>query len=277
MKIAIIVSTKDPAGMNIKENLLGLGFKETEEKERFDSHPVYSHLCAKLYTTDTDSINCGDIDKRIDADIFIFATRHKSAAGIKSLSVHSPGNWAKAEHGGRDRQLCVAPASYLKFALLKLDKVNEEKKLGVETIQECTHHGPYIEKPCMFIEIGSDESAWQDRKAGEAIAETILYIIESEQKGKIPECKAILGIGGLHHTPEISKVVRRTEYAAGHVCPRYMLEHLDEGMIRQAIGKTMEKVELVVLDWKGLKESKEKVVRILDKLGLEYRQSTKMY
>jgi len=280
MKIAIIVSTKDPAGMNINQRLLeSRKFKETEEN--FDGHAVYSYLCARLYTTDTDSINCEDIDKRIaedfDADIFIFATKHKSAAGIKSLSVHSPGNWSKAEHGGKDRRLCIAPASYLKFALLKLDETNQQKNLGFEVIQECTHHGPYLEKPCMFIEIGSDESAWQDKRAGEAIAETLLHMIESEQKGKIPKCRAVFGIGGLHHTPEISKVVRRTEYAAGHTCPKYMLEHLDEGMIRQALEKTAEKVELVVLDWKGLKENKQKVLDLLKKLGLGYKQSTKMY
>ena len=290
MKTAIMASTQDSAGMNIKRNLLSLGFKEG--KEEFDGHKVYvlPGTEARLYTTDTDSIHCENIDRKIaergfDAELFIFATKHRAESGIKSLSVHAPGNWGRAELGGKDRKLCIAPASYLKAALLKMDElVGAAKQTSSHThpplpasnalaefdiIQECTHHGPYLEKPCMFIEIGSSEAEWGNKEAGRIIAETIIYLIRNRPK----PCKAIFGIGGLHHTPEFSKIARRTEYAVGHVCPKYNAGNLDGEMIRQALDRNAEKEVEVVLDWKGLKEGKEKVVGLLEEMKIKYKKT----
>jgi len=275
MKIAVITSTKDPAGMNIRQNLIEQGFKEG--KEGFDSHKVcmLQGTEARIYTTDTDSIHCENIDKKIaehgfDADLFIFATKHSSEAGVRSLSVHAPGNWGNAELGGKDRQLCIAPASCLKAALLKLDEIGKSLN-GFEMIQECTHHGPFIEKPCMFIEIGSSAAEWSNKEAGKIIAETIIHLIRNKPK----PCKTIFGIGGLHHTPEFSKIARRTGYSVGHVCPKYNLENLDEGMIRQALERNSgnEGEIEVVLDWKGLKAGKERVVKLLDEAGVKFKKT----
>lgn len=274
VKTAVIISTQDPAGLNIKQNLTGLGFKES--KEDFEGHKicVLPGTDARLYTTDTESIHCENIDRKItekgfDAELFIFATKHKAESGIKSFSVHVPGNWGRAELGGKDRKLCVAPASYLKAALLKMDELKIE---GFDVIQECTHHGPFLEKPCMFIEIGSSESEWGNKEAGRMIAETIIYLIKNKPK----QCKAIFGIGGLHHTPEFSKIARRTEYTVGHVCPKYNAGNLDEEMIRQALDRNVEKEVEVVLDWKGLKEGKENVVEILNKLNIKYKKTKEL-
>lgn len=141
MKTAIIVSKVDPAGMNIA------GFLE---KENLDN--------AKLYFVEKESIFNENIDKEIEADLFIFATKHQSAKGVHSLSCHSLGNWDKAEAGGKERTLCIAPAVLLKEAFVELSKAGKE--MHNEITLEVTHHGPYMEKPCMFIEIGSDKDNW---------------------------------------------------------------------------------------------------------------------
>lgn len=316
MEIAIIVSAKEPADTNIKQRLIEQGFKEA--KEEFDGHNICTlqGTDTRLYTTDTDSVHCENIDRKIDADLFIFATRHSSEADVKSLSVHAAGNWGKVDFGGSERKLCVAPASYLKAALLKMDElVGDEGKTyspahppppaakpsavsnphpldvkpilpahhpppaaqaagalsSFEVIQECTHHGPFLEKPCMFIEIGSSAAEWGNKDAGKVIAETIIYLI----KNKPNPCKTIFGIGGLHHTPEFSKIARRTEYAVGHVCPKYNLENLDEEMIRQALERDFGndgEVE-VILDWKGLKAGKERILKLLDEMGIGYKKT----
>ena len=140
MKVEIIVSKKDAAGMNIAEFL---------KNENLNG--------ASLHFMEEESVFCEDIDNEIDADLFIFATKHQSASGVPSLCVHTPGNWGKADYGGKDKELGIAPASYLKAAFLKLVELSKERELNYEVIQECTHHGPFISKPCMFIEIGSTE------------------------------------------------------------------------------------------------------------------------
>nr|AIF00797.1 D-aminoacyl-tRNA deacylase [uncultured marine group II/III euryarchaeote KM3_139_C07] len=265
MQIAIICSTKDQASMNIREQLLPY-FKETDKK--FDNHKIYekqnkeNHLT--LYTTDIESVYYENIDKKIQADLFIFATKHVSKSGIHSLSVHFPGNWGKAELGGKDKTLCIAPSSILKTAFLELNKL----KTDYEIIQECTHHGPYINKPAIFIEIGSDKKQWQDKKAGKNIAKVILKITE-----KNPKYKAVIAFGGLHHSPNFKKILLNTEFAVSHVCPKYNLENLNKNNIEQAIEKTVEKVEFIVLDWKGLGQEKNRIIKILEELNIKYKKS----
>jgi len=268
---AIIVSKKDMAGMNIKECLLRL-FDFREAEEEFEQEKIYETKVdkekIKIYTTEKDSINCENIDEKINADFIVFATKHQSKSGIASLSVHIQGNWTNAEFGGKDRKLCIADADYLRDCLFKIQELSNNNKY--EIIQECTHHGPYLAKtPCMFIEIGSCEKQWPDKQAGEIIAKTIMSVIPKPPK----KYKTALGIGGLHHCPNFKKVMEKSNLAFGHVCPKYMLEYLDKEMILQAIEKNTNKCQEVVLDWKGLGQYKQKISNILDELNIKYKKT----
>lgn len=268
MNYAIIVSEHDPAGLNIKECLLELyDFKEIGV---FDTHPVYSFGDnVRLYTLQGGSVFAEDIDKKIDADFFIFATRHQSKEGVHSLSCHAPGNWNRAEYGGKEKELCVAPALMLKKAYLELKKFKDDVPNHNITL-ECTHHGPYLEKPIMFIEIGSTAEHWGNRQAGEVIAHTIIKLVDgSELNGQ----RIAFGIGGPHYCNNFDKILERTGIAIGHVCPKYSLESLDEIMINQAISKTKGNVDFVLLDWKGLGKEKERIKEILDKIGVEMKRA----
>lgn len=224
---------------------------------------------AELHLIEEESIFAENIDKEIEADFFIFATKHRSEKGVPSLCVHSPGNWAKAELGGQDRKLCVAPALYLRSALIKLNELNEKYKLNFDVVQEVSHHGPLISKPIMFIEIGSQLEQWQDKTAAKIIAEAIYYLISKEPE----KVKTAFGIGGLHTTPNFKKLVLEKNIALGQVCPKYMLEHLNKELILQAIEKTFPKNDLIILDWKGLGPYKQKVVGMLNELDLEYKRT----
>src|SRR3989344_1475102 len=192
---AIIASKKDAAGMNIREQLLSLfDFKETTEK--FENNPVFEFKDIRLYTAETESIYLENVDKKIDAYLFVFATKHQSKEGVHSLSCHIPGNWDKADAGGKDRKLCIAPAVLLKAAFLELNKLGKE--LHHELTLEVTHHGPYLEKPCMFIEIGSDEDNWQNKEAGKVISQVIIHLLENidDIMNNKKNYKIAFGIGG---------------------------------------------------------------------------------
>ncbi|MBR9690787.1 hypothetical protein GOV08_03830 [Candidatus Woesearchaeota archaeon] len=242
MKFAVIVSKKDPAGMNIKKFL------------------------DDVIVIDDETIFAENIDKEVDADILIFATKHQAKSGVASLSVHTPGNWGEAKFGGKDGEVCVAPANLLKKAM----KLLENKKLeGFEVILECTHHGPFVSKPCMFIEIGSSENEWIREDAGKVIADVIKEIISTEVKGY----KSAVGIGGLHHTPNFKKIILKSDIAISHVCPKYSLKSLDVVKLRKAMERTVPKSELVIVDWKGLGEHKQKVVDILEELDVDWKKT----
>ncbi|MEM4336533.1 MAG: D-aminoacyl-tRNA deacylase [Candidatus Woesearchaeota archaeon] len=262
MKIALIVSQKDIAGINTKEELLRLfSFKRLNEK--FENNFIYEFNNIILYTTNKDSVDCENVDKKIEADIFVFATKHKSESGIPSLSVHAVGNWGKAELGGKDKKLCVAPAFYLKEALMHLEEYNT---IGFDVVQECTHHGPYIEKPAMFIEIGSSEKEWGKKEAATIIAKTIIDIFSKEPSFY----KTAFGVGGLHTTPNFKKIMLKTDIAVGHICPKYQLQNLTEELIKEAIKKTEPIAEFVILDWKGLGDYKTKIVGMLNNLKINF-------
>ncbi len=264
MEFGIIVSSKDLAGLNIKNSLLELGFEPDGE---FDDSQVYKLGNAKLYTVKKDSVDCENLDQEIQADLFIFATKHESKAQISSLSVHTQGNWGEAMMGGKDNELAVAPALHLKKALNKLNELGKDTQF--EIIQECTHHGPYIEKPSMFIEIGSSEEHWNDKTAANIIAKTILDLISSEPK----QYQTAVGIGGLHHTPSFKKIILNSEIAIGHVCPKYKLDDLNLELLGQAINRTIPKADLIILDWKGLGPYKEKIKHITDQTDLEIKRT----
>jgi len=270
MNIAIIVSITDPAGMNIKQNLLEL-FEFKKLDQRFEEDFVYEiklkNKLIKLYTVSKESIFNEHIDKKINADLFIFATTHRSKAGIPSLSVHSPGNWSKAELGGEDNKLCIAPASYLKLAFIELNELG--KDLDFEIVNEVVHHGPYLEKPVFFIEIGSSEKQWSIKEAGAAIAKTIINVLSKE----IPKFKIAIAIGGLHTCSNFNKIVLNTDIALGQICPKYMLEFLDKEMLEQAIEKTQEKVDFILLDWKGLGQYKEKIKKLVEEINLPVKKT----
>ncbi|MFH1637040.1 MAG: D-aminoacyl-tRNA deacylase [Candidatus Woesearchaeota archaeon] len=259
MKYAIIVSRKDEAGMNIASNLLK--HHEFEEK---DSSWVNGNI--SLYYANEDSIYCEGIDKTIDADIIIFATKHQSAAGVNSLSTHVPGNWGKAEVGGEEGKLCVAPASLLKEMFIELNR--RAADFTGDVTLEATHHGPLIDKPCMFIEIGSCLEHWKTPEYGKIIADTIMAVLQRERK----EYPAVVALGGQHYPSQLNKVLLKTEYAISHICPKYALPYLDEDMINQAIEKTLEKVDFILLDWKGLGIEKARVKGLLEKLNLKNKR-----
>lgn len=260
MKYAIIVSQKDIAGMSIKARLLELF--NFSEKEIFQQSKAFHYQNISLYTVEQETIYCNHLDKEINADLFIFATKHKAESGLKCLTVHAPGNWAKADFGGFERKLCVAPALYLRKAFLKLKGSETE----YEITQECTHHGPYMEKPCLFIEIGSTAEEWKDEKAAEIIAKTILYIVAAQPE-KAP---VAFGIGGPHYLPNFVKLIERQNIALGHVCPKYHLDTLDKEMVAQALEKTTPTVDEVILEWKGLGKEKERIIALLKEMNIAF-------
>jgi D-aminoacyl-tRNA deacylase len=260
MKYAVIISAKDQAGLNIKNNLLNLF--SWQQKGEFNKTPIYHHKDISLYTVPEYSIFCEHLDKEIDADVFIFATTHKSESGLRCLTVHAPGNWGNAEMGGLPQKLCIAPALLLRKAYLKLEEYNSEYTIA----HECTHHGPFLDKPCMFIEIGSTEKEWTDKKAAEIIAETIMYCVTTPGE----KAKVALGIGGPHYLPNFAKLIERNNIAFGHVCPKYALSHLTKEMLKQALEKNMPPVEEVILEWKGLGKEKERITTLLKEMNIPF-------
>lgn len=259
MNYLIIVSRLDIAGMNIAENL-----------KQFGQYNYYFCDRESVYTENL------DLEKINQYDFVIFASKHKSESGEKTLSVHAPGNWRniKPELGGEAGKVCPSSAVFQKQMFQKLNKNAEEFHLrNYKVSLECTHHGPLIEKPCVFIEIGSTEFEWKDRKAGFVVAKTISEMITEYKEN--PYNEIAVGIGGPHYCPNFNKIQLSSNVALSHVIPEYTLP-LTEEMVKEAISKTSEEVDFVLLDWKGIgnAESRQEIIKILDKLYIQYKRTS---
>ena len=180
IKYLIVASKQDKAGINI-----------TTALSQFKENPVLSTLGERssfdFYLVENEIIYTESLDlKKINSyDFVIFASKHQSEKASKTLSIHSPGNWRQADLGGEKGKVCLTSAVFQKQMFEKLDSNMKEFDLKDYSLTlECTHHGPLINRPCIFIEIGSTETEWNDRRAAFVIAKTISDIIK-EYKGEV--------------------------------------------------------------------------------------------
>ena len=238
--IGIVYSEKDLAGKNIAAAL----------KERGCKHELVRIRQDIIYPEGIDALGM---------EFLVFASRHRSKAGTPSLTVHSTGNFGKAEYGGSDKELQATLANPKHNIYLEL----RECTLDYEVTLEVTHHGPTGAKtPLFFVEIGSAEKQWGDEEAAGFVADCILKGLASTKKHQ-----HAIGFGGGHYSPKFSEM----DTAFGHICPKYAADLLDEGLVKQMAGKTVDGVDYAVIDEKGLKGGQKVVIkRALDGLGIEY-------
>ena len=268
--IAIISSSKDTAGVNIRNNLIEL-FHFEKLNEKFENNDIFeynviTHKIIKLYLINDDVIFSENIDKKINADVFIFASKHRSKEHTPSFAVHPIGNWSKAEFGGQEGKLCFSSSFLLKNLFIELSNV--AKNTNFKLTLEATHHGPYVEKPAVFVEIGSGEKEWSDVSNGKIIAKIIIQALENETKNY----KSCIVLGGGHYNQAGNKIMLKTEYAIGHICPKYLLKYLNEEMLMQAMNKTIPKPDIILMDWKGLGQFKQKIITLLENLDVKYQR-----
>ena len=261
-KYLVVASKKDEAGINI-----------TTALSQFKSNKF------EFYIVDEEILNQEnlDLDKINKNDFIIFASRHSSEKQQKTLSVHAPGNFKKALMGRKPEELSSASAIFQKQLFINLDKFAKEyhleKKYNVTL--EVTHHGPLIERPCVFIEIGSTLNEWKDKKAGFVIAKTILETIKNFREN--PYNEIVIGIGGPHYCPNFNKIQLKSNYALAHIIPGYVLPLTDK-MVEECIKKTIEDVDLAIIDWKGIPnaEERKRILEIFDKHYLRYRKTSEI-
>ncbi len=266
--ILIVASNKDSASTNIAQKIVELyDFKETNKT--FQEEPIYlktiSNNSVKLVTINGESIHAQFITDHFAPDLLIFISRHSSQSGIPTLSVHTPGNLTEeAEKGGFSKKISISPASAMKEALKEMARQVAQKQLAYKVSYECTHHGPSLNVPTMFAELGSSPTQWKDTAAAEAVAHAT--IAAATKQTKYP---AAIGIGGPHYNEKFTKIALTTPTAFGHIIPKYAIAKIDPDMLKQCVEKTVENVELALLDWKGIRgEDKEELVKAIDAVGL---------
>ena len=270
-KYLIVASKKDKAGVNICTHLSQ--FKENPVLSSLANKPSFDFYFVEEETIFTENLN---LDKINQYDFIIFASKHQSEKKEKTLSIHSPGNFRDADCGGIKGKVCPSSALFNKALYEELDKqVKEHDFKEYKLTLECTHHGPLIEKPCVFIEIGSTETEWTNRRAGFIIAKTIQNTIEQFKESKYREIA--VGIGGPHYCPNFNSIQLKSNVALSHIISSYNMPITRE-MILESIKKTSEDVDFAIIDWKGLgkSEKRQEVIDILEENYIQWKRTSEI-
>ena len=252
----IISSELDMAGENIRENLLqNYPFEKLEGNTFYDKNKDSLLVKIKnetIYTDFPENIvqeQVKDYNLSVIDSIF-FATRHKSVTKIPTLTCHTPGNFGKADYGGKDGYVSPSNPVFQKLVLNEIMNLSKGLEISFEVSLEATHHGPLTGLPTTFIEIGSDETYWGVKKAGEVISSAIYKSLSYNENKKT--FKIAAGIGGGHYCPKFTEIMLNTDIAIGHVIAKYNTPVTDS-ILYELITKSGP-LDVVLLDWKGIKE-----------------------
>ena len=261
----ILASTTDLATRTLADALVeGEGFRSTGVS--LLGHPGFQRDSYLLARFEGMIVHPPALDEYFNPQAYIFLSRHSAESGIASLTAHTTGNFSsEAKFGGAGRELARADPSLLKNYLVALWRHVGEVK-DYEITMEATHHGPTsLQKPVLFVELGSAEKYWGDKKAASVVGRALMESLRE----KAIWSKVAIGFGGTHYPEKFTKMLIEGEVAFAFVAPKYVLGYIDERMVGQMIQRSTAPVRYAALDWKGLGPHKEKIISLVKQYGLE--------
>ncbi len=251
----LVAYQEDPAGNNMAK-FISRNLKEDDN--------IYRGKNFDLVIIPTPAISADWLEEKYSYDGFVFLSKHAAESGDLALTCHCTGNFSDAKFGGNKRQVAIPHPHLQKSYIQELWQKRSNFSEFQITI-EATHHGPSaLNKPALFIEIGTTEKQWNDVNLCNSIAEIIVNVVNNEQK----TFPVAIGIGGTHYPEKFTKELLEGKHALGTVIPRHAIDFLDEDLFSHVL-KRNDMAKTVLLDWAGLGQNKNKVMDLLNNTDLE--------
>ena len=261
----IVATSSDLASRTLANALIdGQGFESTGVN--LLGKPVYQKGSLLLAFFEGMIVNPPALDEYFNPQAYVFLSRHSAESKIPSLTAHTTGNFSReARLGGAGRELGRADPALLKNYLVSLakrkDKINE-----YQVTIEATHHGPTsLQKPVLFVELGSSEEFWGDKVAAAVVAEALVESLTE----KTIWTRVAVGFGGTHYPEKFTRMMIEEDVAFSFIAPKYALKDIDEEMFGEMLQRTNAPVRQAILDWKGLGPHKDRIVGLVSRFGLE--------
>lgn len=260
MEPMYFIYSKETASSNIAEALRGV--LDLQEAKEFHGLRHFANGEHHMLEVPGKSIAAEFLDGILGGPA-IFLSRHSSSKGIAAFTVHAEGNWSeKADLGGRPRQLSMAaPVKMLDV----ISSINSANNTGIPVTYEATHHGPFLNHPSFFVELGGNEKAIASIRYAELIATWVANSLDSHAGYD----KIAIGIGGMHYSEKFTRLALEGKYAFAHIMPKYHADCVD--MIGKAFDRSEVRPDIAVIEWKSIKATQRQIiVRELDALGIDY-------
>jgi D-aminoacyl-tRNA deacylase len=295
----ILVSGGDVASTNQAKELLKLA--DWDLLESVEGYRAYSFKHARIWWIEDGCLWEDDLDKRWEKATgekpteVIFPSRHSAASGNASLTLHPIGTMQVPpneipDYGGRAGD-CPPPNPRIGAWWRELNRVAsdlDEFDLSLET----THHGPWIETPSLFIEIGSTSETWGHKEAAKLLAGIIhrgLGLDDSEGLGTWNgQGRVVVTLGGGHYAPRGNLLASHEGIWIGHMLATYALPFSKNeagevgGMWQNSIRKAIAATQIgfpggeviCSMDKKAFKGWQRQAIRdLLEELGIPLLKS----
>ena len=251
----LVAYQKDQAGHNIAKFI-------SQDLEKNGN--VYRGKDFDLAIISSPTISADWLEEKFDYDGYIFLSKHAAESGVLALTCHNTGNFSDANFGGNSRQVSI-PHPYIQKSYIQ-NLWNARNKFSEFQITiEATHHGPTsLDKPALFIEIGTTEKEWNDVNLCNSVGQIIVDVMKEQQKSyPIAIC-----FGSTHYPEKFTNELIHGKYSLGTVIPKYALEQIDQllfsHIIKRNVGATV-----ALLDWNGMGKNKQKILEMLERTDLE--------
>jgi D-aminoacyl-tRNA deacylase len=274
-KVGLVYSIRDPAGSGIANEIINR-FKVDKIEIKRAVYSAYIPSMSAVISGFTEDVTHFDfLDNVMDVDFYVVLSRHSSAAKVKSLTTHHPGNpWGKADAGGRPWEISVANPILAFNFLRELNARKDEYGLSEFSVTyEVTHHGPSnLRKPITFIEIGSSIDEWTLKKAHELIADIVIRALTTD----LVKCVPVAGFGGNHYAAKFTKRALETNECFGHIIAKYVLREIINDreklhyILTKAIEKSVPPTTKVVVEKKAGAAIRECLRSIAKELNLDF-------
>ena len=170
-----------------------------------------------------------------DVTEVIFPSRHAAVSGQPCLTLHPIGVphhpiGEEPPFGGRSG---FAPPPNPRIALWwrLLQKKWAKRAIPEFSLSlEVTHHGPILDVPALFIEVGSTEPYWPNEEAAKLLAEIIGEGLSFDNKfsnsawtSKNIGEPVLMTLGGGHYAPKANKLALEENVWLGHMLANHSL------------------------------------------------------
>jgi D-aminoacyl-tRNA deacylase len=295
-KFTIITSSKDMASLtmlNSLKNEIEIEFENIDDlndsskieidknqevrscstKIRYFRSKKYHNL--NLLMTDDELIHFRNTAKfKFPNSLLIFLSKHASKSKIPALTSHFTGNFSMDNSlGGVPFEIGIAYPSFQKEYMKNLYSMKSSLHNYDLTI-EASHHGPTSSaNPILFIEIGSSEEEWNNKKTAKMVCECLIQTIQNVSKNtNIGESEISIGLGGNHYPQKFNNLILTSNVAFAAIASKHNLRFISNEMLEQMRKKSIEKVTSIYIDKKGMSSEKDRIVSLLrtQELDIKY-------
>ena len=239
--VLIAVSATDIASTNQADALMAYG--DWEQLPDIEGHPAFRNLHCRIWILPGSILREDFLAKRWkqatgeQPSEVIFPSRHSAASGRPSLTLHPIGvmqldSNEQPPFGGKAGD-CPPPSTRLAAWWKELLRVSSTTEFDVEfdTSLEVTHHGPWVEVPALFIEVGSTQATWGHKGAAYCLAEIMyrgLGLDGSDGFGRWDPVGndgdlVLITLGGGHYAPRANTLSQLDGVHLGHMLATYAL------------------------------------------------------